>query len=116
MARPRFKITNEKRKTVTVLAGYGLTHEQIARMIKIRSPKTLRKYFRSELEGGSAEANAQVAQTLFKMATSGKHPGSTIFWVNRYARLAERALEEQRPVATPTLIISREADDEPSGE
>ena len=55
MARPRFKVNDEKRKTVRALAGYGLKHEQIARLIDIRSPKTLRKYFQSELEGGRAE-------------------------------------------------------------
>ena len=52
MARPRFKMTEEKRKTVLALAGYGLKHEQIAHLIGIRSAKTLRKYCRSELTGG----------------------------------------------------------------
>ena len=74
MARPGFKVNDEKRNTVRVLAGYGLKHEQIAQMIGIRSPKTLRKYFQGELESGKAEASAQVAQTLYKMATSGTHP------------------------------------------
>ena len=58
MGRPRFKVTTENRKTVRALAGYGMTHEQIAQIIGIRSTKTLRKHFRLELDMGSAEANA----------------------------------------------------------
>jgi len=112
MARPRFKITEEKRKTVLALAGYGLKHEQIAHLIGIRSAKTLRKYCRSELTGGTAEANAQVAQTLYKMATSGLHPGSTIFWLKTRARWRENAAEEQASLLAPTLTISLEADDD----
>jgi hypothetical protein len=109
MARPGFKVTDESRKTVRALAGYGLKHEQIARIIGLRSPKTLRKYFQSELASGTAEANAQVAQTLFRMATSGTQPAATMFWLKTRARWNEKSTEEQRPVIAPTLIISQEA-------
>ena len=110
MARPPFKVNEEKRKTVRALAGYGMPHEQIARIVGIRSPKTLRKYFHSELASGSAEANAQVTQTMFRMATSGEHPAATMFWLKTRARWSEKVQQEdQRPVATPTLIISQEA-------
>jgi hypothetical protein len=109
MARPRFKVNEEKRKTVRALAGYGMPHEQIALIVGIRSPKTLRKYFHSELASGSAEANAQVTQTMFRMATSGAHPAATMFWLKTRARWSEKVHDDQRPVATPTLIISQEA-------
>jgi hypothetical protein len=112
MGRPRFKVTNDKRQTVRVLAGYGLKHEEITHMIGIRSPKTLRKYFQNELESGRAEASAQVAQTLFKMATSGTHPAATMFWLKTQARWREKSEEELRPSIAPTLIISQEADHE----
>jgi transposase len=112
MARPRFKVNDEKRKTVQALAGYGLKQEQIAKMIGIRSTKTLRKHFQSELESGSAEANAQVAQTLFKMASSGKHLAATIFFLKTRAKWSEKTQEEVGPLVVPTLIISREANDE----
>ncbi len=115
MARPRFKVTEEKRKTARALAGYGLTHEQIAQMIGTRSPKTLRKHFRNELDSGQAEANAQVAQTLFKMATSGLHPAATFFWLKTQARWREKP-REGRAAVSPTLIISQEADHEPSAD
>jgi hypothetical protein len=109
MARPGFKVTEENRVKVRALAGYGLKHEQIARMIGLRSPKTLRKYFQSELASGTAEANAQVAQTLFRMATSGTQPAATMFWLKTQGRWSETSTEDQRPVVAPTLIISQEA-------
>ena len=112
MARPRFKVTQEKRNTVRALAGYGLKHEEVVKMIGIRSPKTLCKYFQSELESGRAEANAQVAQTLYKMATSGAHPAATMFWLKTQARWSEKPQEELRPTVAPTLIISQEPDHE----
>lgn len=110
MARPRFQVTNDKRQTVRVLAGYGLKQEEIVHMIGIRSPKTLRKYFQNELESGTAEASAQVAQTLYKMATSGKHPAATMFWLKTRARWREKSHEELTPAIAPTLIISQEGD------
>ena len=38
--------------------------EEIARFIGLRSPKTLRRHFREELDRAATEANAQVAQSL----------------------------------------------------
>jgi hypothetical protein len=58
----------------------GLRHEQICMLVKVRSPKTLRKYFRSELDGGTAEAEAAVTRTAYEMATSGKCLAMTLFW------------------------------------
>ena len=112
MARPRFKVTAENRKTVKALAGYGMTHEQIAQMIGIRSAKTLRRHFRPELDMGSVEANAQVAQTMFRMASSGKIPGATIFWLKTRCRWRETSTDDVQPVAPPMLIISQESSSE----
>ena len=112
MARPHLKVTREHRTKVRTLAGFGVPHEEIAGMVSIRSPKTLRKYFRAELAAGTAEANARVAQTLFQMATSGQHPATTIFWMKTRAHWSEKAPEAHCKPAAPTLIIGREVDDE----
>jgi hypothetical protein len=108
MSRPPFKVTEQNRNTVKALAGYGLKHEQIVSVLGIRSTKTLRKHFRHELDAGGAEADAQVAQTMFKMATSGNHPAATIFWLKTRASWSEKAADSARPIPTPTLIISQE--------
>ena len=109
MARPPFQVTKENRNTVKALAGYGLAHDQIARIIGLRSSKTLRKHFRKELDTGAAEAGAQVAQTLYQMATSGQQPAATMFWAKTRLRWRETTAEDIRPAATPTLTITGEA-------
>ena len=83
MPRPLFEPTAEQRKTVEAMAGYGLREDQIARCIGDRGidPKTLRKHFRWELDTGATKANTAVAQTAYRMATSGKCPAMTIFWL-----------------------------------
>lgn len=46
------------------MAGIGLTHDQIAKIMAI-SDETLRKYYPNELETGLSRMNAMVAQNLF---------------------------------------------------
>src|SRR6266568_8480231 len=74
MPRPRFEPTAEQRKTVEIMAAYGMPEEQIASTTGPHgiSPKTLRKYFRRELLLGATKANSKVAETGYQMATSGK--------------------------------------------
>jgi hypothetical protein len=87
--RPSFKAHREQRKLVKSLAALGLPQEQIATTIGIRSPKTLRKHFRKEIRQGTAEANAAVARVAFEMATSGKWPVMTRYWMSVVAVPAE---------------------------
>ena len=64
MARPAFKPTDEERKQVEAMSGYGVPHEQIAALIKREKVKTktmesidsdtLKKHFRMELIDGKA--------------------------------------------------------------
>jgi hypothetical protein len=42
-------------------------------------PKTMRKHFREELDRGSLEATAKVAQSLFNITTSGNNVAAAIF-------------------------------------
>jgi hypothetical protein len=71
MPRPKLNPTEEQRRLVKKLAAVGTKHEDIAHMVNIRSPKTLRKHFREELDRGAAEANASVAGALYKKAMDG---------------------------------------------
>ena len=82
MPRKPHEPTDKDRKQVSLMAGIGLTHDQIAKIIGI-SDETLRKYYDKELEISAAMMNAQVAQNLFSIATS-KGAGSVasaIFWM-----------------------------------
>jgi hypothetical protein len=73
-----FEPTAEHRKTVRALSGFGVPQDDIAAYLDI-DPKTLRKHFRVELDRGSLEATAKVAQSLFNMATSGNNVAAAIF-------------------------------------
>ena len=82
--------TEEQRRKVRALAGFGVRQEDICAILGLRSPKTLRKRFAKELELGVVEARAKVAQAAFKLAISGRDPASTMFWLERRARWGER--------------------------
>jgi hypothetical protein len=80
VARPRFSPTAEQRKVVEAMTGYGIPEEAIAQTLSIDA-KTLRKYFRQELDLAVTKANATVAQSAFKMACSGRYAAMTMFWL-----------------------------------
>ncbi len=67
MGGPSFEPTEEQRRTVKTMAGYGVRHEDIASCIQI-DPKTLRKHFRAELDEGMALGNMNVGRSLYEMA------------------------------------------------
>ena len=100
--RKSFAPTEQQRRMVESLAGFGMPHESIARLVDI-DPKTLRKYFRRELDGAD-KANAQVLSTFHKMATSGKHPVMTIFWCKTRLGMREVSRVEHTGVAGESLL------------
>ena len=68
---------------------FGVPHLDIATFLGIDA-KTLRKHFREELDRGTTEANAKVAQSLFTMATQGKNVAAAIFWMKARAGWREK--------------------------
>src|SRR5258706_14960820 len=99
MGRKKFEPTAAQRQLVKSLAALGNRHEDVAQQIGLRSAKTLRKYFRGELDRGAPEANSQVARTLFKMAISGEHPSATMFWLK--CRAGWREVNQVGKAAAP---------------
>ena len=84
-----FEPTVDQRKTVKALSGFGVPQNDIAAYLDI-DPKTMRKHFREELDRGSLEATAKVAQSLFNMATSGNNVATAIFWMKARAGWREK--------------------------
>ena len=84
--------TDEKRKLVESTSGLGLPHEQIAILVGI-DDKTLRKYYRNELDIGKAKANGQIAKTLFSKAIAGDTT-SLIWWTKAQMRWSETVKQE----------------------
>jgi hypothetical protein len=84
-----FEATEEQRRTVRAMAGYGVPQDDIATLLEL-DPKTLRKHFRRELDRGSIEATAKVGQSLFRMATEGGSVAAAIFWMKARAGWREK--------------------------
>jgi hypothetical protein len=73
MADRRHQPTDVTRAKVEALAAYGIPEEDIAREIGA-SPKTLRKYYRTEIDTAATRANARVGEFLFSMASGRNGP------------------------------------------
>jgi len=86
--RKNFEPTEQQRRMAESLAGCGIKQKAIARIMEIDA-KTLRKHFRHELACGADKAIAQVANTLYKMATSGKCVAATIFFLKSRGKWTE---------------------------
>jgi hypothetical protein len=104
MARPKFIPTDEQRRTVKSMSAYGIKQEGIARVLRFRSPKTLRKHFREELSLGEIEGVTQVAQTHYQMAKSGKYPASNIHFLEKRRRGLEDH-SETGPAVAPEFVV-----------
>jgi len=76
-----------------MLAGLGMRYEDIA-LTKGVCLETLKKYAGEMLERGKAKAKAQVMQSAFKMALSGKHPTMTTFWLKTQCGWREKGVEQ----------------------
>src|SRR5882757_3849214 len=91
MARRSHQPDPSARRQVEALAAYGVPEADISRVVGIDA-KTLRKYYRDELDLGVTKANAQVAGFLFNAAKSG-NVTAQIFWLKTRARWRETPVE-----------------------
>jgi hypothetical protein len=103
---------------VKAMSGYGVPHEGIAVMLDVDA-KTLRWHYRQELDRGSVEATAKVAQSLFQMATVDKSVAAAIFWMKARAgwrekhevQLTTRPLQELTDAELERIILQYQDDD-----
>lgn len=96
----RYEPTEEQRRVVRAMAGYGVPQEEIARRALLAS--TLRRAFRRELDTAVTEANARVAQCLFQQATTPGNVAATIFWLKARTGWREKhAVEPSYPGGAP---------------
>ena len=82
--RPAHKHIDTTRKMVTSAVGMGLDQISISALLDI-TPKTLRKFYRHELDTGAAKANLSVARSLYERASGGKDTIASIFWLKARA-------------------------------
>jgi hypothetical protein len=110
MPRPSYKPTARERAVVKSLAVLGISHEEICSVVRLRSPKTLRKCYARELAHGLAEAIAVVSETAYQMAMSGHHLAMTIFWLKCQVPTDEslNRPEEENGMRQPSRVVMLE--------
>jgi len=109
MPRPKLIPTEEQRQKVKLYAAVGTPHEAIARKIGIRSPKTLRKYYRQELDEAAIDANANVGGALYNKAMGGD-TNAQKFWLS--CRAGWKSWQPPTGTSTPPpFIVVREKKD-----
>lgn len=85
------KPDEKTRKQVTMMTGIGLKQEDVARIMGV-SIDVLRRYYQTEMENAQPVLNAQVANNLFRIATSPEHKQAVtaaIFWLKTRAKWKE---------------------------
>lgn len=80
-----FEPTDDHRRAVTVMAGFGIPHEEIRRAVinegtgKPITAKTLRRFFNDELKNGRSKVKLEIASTLLARTKSDKSGACAIF-------------------------------------
>lgn len=86
--KPPHEPTRATRELVQLHTMVGTPQEVIADVLNI-DPKTLRKWYRAELDLAKAKANATIGGALFNKARAGD-TAAMIFWMKTQAGWRER--------------------------
>lgn len=95
--RPPHQPTDESREKVAILAGGGMSHEDIALVVGVSRP-TLEKWYEHELSIGAQEKRAAVMQAVFESATRKGNVAAAKLFMSHEPRLAAPPLQEEEPV------------------
>jgi len=72
------------REQIKAMAACGIEPQKIALVFNLTHSELFENYA-TELATAESEATAAVASSLYHMATSGKHPQASIFWLKSRA-------------------------------
>lgn len=95
--------TKAFKDTVSLHAMVGTPQETIASILNIDA-KTLRKYYREELDHALAKANASIGGSLFNKAKNGDTTAQ-IFWLKTRAGFSEKKEEEKTVVIHNIMTV-----------
>lgn len=92
--------TQETRQKVRTMYAVGITQEDLAQFLNIDS-KTLRKYYREELDTSLIQANAAIGGSLYAKAKAGD-TSAIIWWEKTRAGKSDKlALDNHYPDGHP---------------
>jgi hypothetical protein len=106
-----YEPTDRDRQQIKLLSAMGVPDYDIAKVMSL-AINTMRKYFLQELQTGHIEANAKVAQSLFKQATDSTSPKSVtaaIFWLKCRAGWREEDNKEYVGKKQEQMLAADEA-------
>lgn len=101
--RPPFEPTDEMRERVSIAAGAGMSHEEIAIGLGISRP-TLTKYFEAELSEGAYARRLDVVEAMYRAAMKGNVTAQ-----RTYIEMTPRAAAAPEPKA-PKVGKKEQAD------
>jgi len=78
------------KEQIKVMAACGIEPQKIALVFGLTMSELFDEYGQ-ELATAESEANATVAVSLYHMATSGRHPQASIFWLKSRANWKDDA-------------------------
>lgn len=105
--KPKFIPTDEERKMVESLSGFGVPQDQISAIIRDGIHKeTLEIAFRKEIDQGKAKINAQIGKRLFQKCADGDTT-ALIWWTKTQMRWKETKIIED--VAEMTRVEKLES-------
>lgn len=109
LGRPPHQRNETIAKQVKMLSAMGVPDFDICKVVGLSAP-TMRKYYTAELEVGHIEANAQVAQSLFRQATDVNKPSvaAAIFWMKCRAGWSEQQDEMGKKEVAAALAKAAE--------
>jgi hypothetical protein len=104
MSRVPHEPTQHSRELVRLHTTVGTTQAHIAQILGI-DLKTLRKWYRHDLDLSKARANATIGGALFNKAKGGD-TAAMIFWMKTQAGWREKERGEGLDASPPTIVIN----------
>lgn len=98
MARPAFKPTTLMRRKVSIAAGGGMSHEEIALALGISRP-TLGKHFAAELSVGAHQRRMEALVAMHRTATKGGNVAAQKAYLQLQPQIAAPPVEADKPAA-----------------
>jgi hypothetical protein len=102
--RPPHQPDDTMRRQVERMTGLGMTQDAISQIVQL-DEKTLRRYYRRELDVGAAKANMVIAGTLFQQAVNGG-TAAAIFWMKCRGGWREKHVDDT-PLTEITVNVRR---------
>lgn len=107
--RPRKVFTPDQLELASKLAGYGLTNDQIANILRIpRSTINNHEELLDAIKLGKDDAAHELHKTAYELAVKDKNPAMLMFWLKCRAGWREKSEIDVNHQLKPIIIRRRD--------